>query len=270
MNFSVLISIYHKEKPEFFNRCMKSIWNEQLVKPSQIVLVKDGPLTSELDKSIDSWKSQLSSVLKVIVLPTNQGLGNALNIGLKGCDHDIIARMDTDDIAIPDRFLKQLKVMEKYKVNICSSWVGEFSDNPDDIIALRKVPETHEEIITYVKRRSPINHPAVMFEKQAVIDAGGYQDMTSFEDYYLWARMIVKGAKFYNLQEVLVNMSAGYEQLERRGGVNYARSEISFQRALYRLGFTNFCEYIFNLFTRTAVRLLPKSILKLIYKLLRD
>ena len=269
MNFSVLMSIYHKEKSEYFNRAMESIWDEQSVKPDEIVLVQDGKLTDDLYIVINKWKIRLNEVLKIIPLEHNVGLGDALNEGIKHCSHELIARMDTDDISLPDRFEKQLKVFENRDVDICSSWISEFDNDEKKIVSYRKIPEKHDEIVSYSKIRNPINHPAVMYKKSTVEKAGGYKKMIWFEDYYLWDRMILDGAKFYNIQEPLVNMRAGYSQLERRAGVKYAIEEFKFLKRLKEIGFLSTSQFIKNAVIRFIARILPKSLLKSVYKKIR-
>ena len=228
--FSVLISIYYKEKPEYFDRAMLSIWDEQTIKPDEIVLVQDGKLTDELYVSINQWQDKLGDIFKTIPLETNVGLGNALNEGIKHCSHELVARMDTDDISLPDRFEKQLKVFENSNIDICSSWISEFDNDEAKIISYRKIPEKHDEIVSYSKNRNGVNHPAAMYKKAIVEKSGGYKKMMWFEDYYLWGRAIAGGAKLYNIQESLVSMRAGHEQLERRSGFKYAMSEINLQK----------------------------------------
>lgn len=268
--FSVLMSIYHKENVEYFNRAMISIWDEQTIKPTEIVLVQDGKLTDELYKGIELWKDKLKNILKIIPLKENVGLGTALNIGLQNCSYEFVARMDTDDIASKDRFEKQIKIFENSNIDICSSWVSEFASDENVIVSYRKLPEYHEEIKKYSRLRCPINHPAVMYKKSIIEKAGGYQKMMWFEDYYLWARMILSGAKFYNIQESLVNMRAGYGQLERRSGLKYAMSEYNLQKEFLRLGFINIFEFIRNVAIRFTSRIVPKKIVKRIYKFIRD
>jgi len=268
--FSVLISIYYKEKPEYFNRAMQSIWDEQTIKPNEIILVQDGKLTEELYEIIDKWKNKLGEILKIIPLEENVGLGNALNEGMKHCSYELTARMDTDDIALPNRFEKQLKVFENSDIDICSSWVGEFDRDEKNIISYRKVPEKHYEIISFAKMRSPINHPAVMYKKVVVEKVGGYKKLRWLQDYHLWARMILNGAKFYNIQEPLVNMRAGYSQLERRSGLKYAIYEMKVLKELKDIGFLSNSQFIKSLVIRFVARVLPKSLLKNIYKKIRD
>lgn len=270
MKFSVLMSIYHKENPIWFDRAMQSIWDEQTIKPNEIVLVQDGPLNDDLYKSIDAWKIKLSDVFKTIALDENVGLGDALNIGIKECSHELIARMDTDDISLPNRFEKQLKVFENSDIDICSSWVSEFDKDKKQILSYRKLPKKHDEIVSFAKKRCPINHPAVMYKKFVVQNAGGYKRMMFFEDYFLWARMIVNAAKFHNIQEPLVHMRAGYGQLERRSGLAYAKNEINLLKEFRKIGFLTTGEYIKNLFIRVPIRLMPIGILKFAYGLLRS
>ena len=269
MKFSVLMSIYHKEKPEYFNRAMLSIWDEQTIKPDEIVLVQDGKLTDELYESIDVWKKKLGDIFKTIPLKQNVGLGDALNIGLQNCSYDIVARMDTDDVAKADRFEKQLKIFENSNIDICSSWVGEFDNDENKIISCRKLSQNHEGIVKFAKKRNPINHPAAMYKKYVVENSGGYQKMMWFEDYYLWIRMILNGVKFYNIQEPLVNMRAGYRQLERRSGFKYAKEEFKFYKEIYNIGFLNKNEFFVNIITRIPIRIMPKFIIKTIYFILR-
>ncbi|PSM51732.1 glycosyltransferase, family 2 [Campylobacter blaseri] len=267
--FSVLMSIYYKETPEFFNKAMQSIWDNQTLKPDEIILVKDGPLTAKLDEVISIWQEKIPNILKVIALKSNLGLGDALNIGLKECSFNLVARMDTDDISMPDRFKKQIEIFKEKDIDICSSWAREFDGDETNIVSYKKVPKFHKNIIKFSKSRNPLNHPATMYKKEVVKNAGGYKKMLWFEDYYLWARMIINGAKFYNIQEPLVDMRAGFSQLKRRKGLKYALYELRFQKELLEIGFINIFEFIRNVTIRFIVRILPKNMVKCIYKLLR-
>ena len=269
MKLSVLMSIYHKEKAEYLNRAMQSIWDNQTIKPSEIVLVEDGKLTDELYESIKLWREKLGDSLKSISLEQNVGLGDALNIGLQSCSYEMVARMDTDDIAHPQRFEKQLKVFTNNNIDICGSWVSEFVEDEKNIVSFRKVPQSHMEIVAFAKKRNPINHPAVMYKKSMLENAGGYKKMIWFEDYYLWIRMILNGAKFSNIQEALVNMRAGYGQLERRSGFKYAIEEYKFQKEIFSLRFISRKELVQNITIRFLSRIVPKFLVKKIYKFLR-
>ena len=270
MKFSVLMSIYHKEKVEYLNRAMKSIWDEQTIKPNEIVLVQDGKLTQELYEEIGNWKEKLKDILVIVPLEQNVGLGDALNIGMKHCIYELIARMDTDDISLPHRFEKQLEVFKNQDIDICSAWISEFDKDEKEILGHRKLPQYHDDIVRYAKVRCPINHPTVMYKKSSVEKAGGYQKMMLMEDYYLWGRMIVKGARFYNIQDVLLNMRAGDSIIQRRAGMVYAKSELRLLNEFKKIGFLTTGEYIKNLFIRVPIRLMPIGILKFAYGLLRS
>ena len=170
--YTVLLSIYQKEQPKCLKQSLDSIFN-QTIFPSEVVLVKDGPLTCELDILIEEYL-QKYPILKIISLSTNQGLGCALNEGLKYCSNNLIVRMDTDDIAMPIRAEEQLNVFEKYPdVDVVGAWVNEFIDDISNIISVRKLPEWHDEILRFAQKRNPMNHPVVMFKKSAVVAAGG-------------------------------------------------------------------------------------------------
>jgi len=198
------------------------------------------------------------------------GLGIALNEGLKHCSYDLVARMDTDDVSMPNRFEKQLEVFIKNSdIDVCSAWVGEFNIDENIITSYRKVPCKHEDIVKFAKLRSPINHPVVMYKKQSVIKAGSYIDMRYFEDYYLWARMIIGGSKFYNIQEVLLNMRANDNMIKRRKGLTYLKYELLLLKELKKIKFINNVEYLINLIIRIPVRIVPQKTTLLIYRFIR-
>lgn len=268
-DFSVLLSIYRKEKPEWFNRALHSIWDEQSLKPKEIVLVEDGPLTEELYRVIEDWKLRLGTTLKPVPLEQNRGLGIALNEGLKHCSHPLVARMDTDDIAMPERFKKQIAVFNNIDIDICGSWIDEFSGDENIVLSTRKLPEKHDDIYSFSKKRNPLNHPSVMYKKASVIEAGSYEDMLWFEDYYLWVKLLMQNKRFYNIQESLVRMRSGPEQLARRRSLAYAKKELVLLKSIRQLGHISLLRYVSSVIVRTTVRLLPEKGTKAFYKLLR-
>ena len=271
MDFSVLMSIYHKENSNYFDRAMQSVCDDQTIKPTQIVLVQDGLLTEELYMMIKKWEHRLGDVLKIITLEKNLGLGDALNIGLANCHHTLVARMDTDDIAHPDRFQIQVQYMkENLGCDIVGSSVTEFDDNPDFVISSRTVPCMHNDIVLGAQKKNPFNHPSVMYRKSAVVNAGGYKKFHGFEDYYLWVRMIQNGAHCSNISTPLVSMRAGYSMLGRRGGFDYAINEIRLQYKFLDLGFITLFQCIKNLSIRIPVRLCPNKFRALIYRIIRS
>ena len=260
--FSVLLSVYYKEQASFLRESLDSIFTQTLI-PGEVVLVKDGPLTEELNSCIEHYK-QKYPILKVITLPINQGLGKALNEGLKHCTYDIVARMDTDDIAKSDRFERQITFLNNHpEIDICSSWIEEFENTPLNILAIKKLPEHHEDIEKYAKHRCPINHPTAVFRKEAVLKVGGY---TGFpEDYCLWIKMLMNGAKFYNIQESLLYFRFSNEVIKRRGGFNYAKADIKSQYFFYRMGLFSIATLLYNIIIRVSVRLIPGKLRSYIY-----
>jgi len=269
MNFSVLMSVYKEDEADNLKKSLDSVLN-QILLPSEIILVKDGPLTKELDSLIEDY-SQKFSELKVIELEKNVGLGNALKAGLEKCSYNILARMDADDISREDRFEKQIKYLEENKeIDVIGSWISEFEGDEDNVYAHRKLPVDFDEIKVFAKKRNPLNHMTVIFKKDKVIDAGNYKDIVGFEDYYLWARMLVNKSKFYNIPEYLVNVRAGKKMIKRRGGVKYIFNELKIQKEFLKIGFINKKEFIFNVLARVFVRIMPTSVRNFLYqKILR-
>lgn len=261
--FSVLLSVYSKEQPIFLEQSLTSILNQTLI-PAEIVLVKDGPLTAELDYVIEKYQNEVP-IIKVIQLPQNQGLGKALNEGLKYCSYELVARMDTDDIAKPDRFEKQIKFLGEHpEVDVCSSWIDEFIGDTSNVVSQRKLPEWHDKLMKYAKGRCPINHPTVMYKRSKVMEVGGYQGFP--EDLYLWVKLIVNGAIFHNLQESLLYFRTSEDVYKRRGGWKYAKDDMKVQWAFYRMGFLSWENLIKNIIIRVIVRLMPNSLRTWVYK----
>ena len=263
--FSVLISVYNKENSLSLRQSLTSVFRQKLP-PTEVVLLKDGPLTEELDKVIAEYVMRYPE-LKIVSLPVNQGLGKALNEGLKHCSYDLVARMDTDDIAKPDRFEKQIRVFQEHpELDVVGAWIDEFEETTSNIISTRKLPEVHDDICQFAKKRNPENHPVIMFRKQAVLAAGGYQHFPLFEDYYLWIRMLQNGAKFYNIQESLLYFRFSPAMFKRRGGLKYVTTELRFQNQLRNLEFITSSEYLYNVFIRVITRMMPNTLRAILYK----
>lgn len=241
--YSVLMSVYSKENPAWLKLAIESI-QDQTLPTSDFVLVCDGPLTPELDGVIAEKHCQMGEILMVVRLEKNVGLGNALNEGIKHCRNELVARMDSDDIAYPDRCEKQVAIFNKYPiVSICSGTVMEFSKNPETINCKRVLPEKNKEIIEFAKKRNPFNHPCVMYKKSAVEAVGSYQHFYLLEDYYLWIRMLMAGYEGYNIQEPLLYMRAGTSMYKRRAGRRYAKTQIELFRFMWKQGFINAWQY---------------------------
>ena len=270
--FSVLMSVYIKENPKYFDRALQSITDDQILKPNQIVLVKDGPLTDELEKIIKKWSEKYKNLFKIIPLEKNMGLGEALRIGIENCSYNLIARMDTDDIAKPERFQEQIKIFKNNEVDLVGSWIDEFweIDNKIKIQKIRKVPEKDKEIKEKLKFLNSFNHPTVMYRKNEVLKAGSYSEKYHLmEDYYLWVRMAMNSCKFYNIQKSLLFFRTTPDTYKRRGGIRFIKVDILFQTELLRSGFINIFEYLRNLFVRISFRIIPWQVRELLQKLLR-
>ena len=269
MSFSILVSVYYKENLLFLRKALDSIGNQTL-SANEIVLVKDGPLTPELDKIITYYTEHSQIQYKIIELKENVGLGKALNEGVKHCSYEWVARMDSDDIAFPDRFEKQFKYLtENPDIDILGTWICEFDENSEECNKTRKVPVTNEDIRSFSKYRNPLNHMTVVFRKSAVQEVGGYLPMNGFEDYYLWMRMLMAEKQFSNIPQVLVKARTGQGMISRRQGLKYAKDELALEKAAYQLGFWSKFDLIKNLFTRVLPRLLPVFIVEKLYNLLR-
>lgn len=263
--FSVLISVYHRERGEYLTTALASVF-DQTVMPDEVVLVEDGPLTDELYAVIDDFKNRFNT-LKIVKLPQNVGLGGALNQGLSACSYDLVARMDSDDICLPDRFEVQLKAFDEHpEVSVVGGWIDEFSTDPSIIEGVRKLPENHNEIMAFARSKNPMNHPSVMFSKKEVLAAGGYQHFYLLEDYWLWLRMMNNSSQFYNVQRVLTHMRGGLAMSARRGGWKYAISEVHLQRKMYSMGMINRATLCKNIVIRFAVRMMPNKIRIFVYK----
>ncbi len=269
MKFSLLISVYHKENALFLEEALNSIENQTLP-AEEIVLVKDGVLTPVLNKAITHHSEHSKIPYKLIELKENVGLGEALNEGMKHCSYAWIARMDSDDIAISERFEKQFSYLYKHtEVDILGGWICEFDDDPAICTKERRVPSSHEDMVKFAKYRNPMNHMTVVFRKSVVEEVGGYQPMNGFEDYYLWMRMLMRGKRFANLPQVLVKARTGRDMITRRQGWKYARDELALEKAAYQIGFWSKADLVKNFFIRFLPRLLPVFIVEKLYNLLR-
>ena len=270
MNYSILMSVYHKEHPEYLKQAIESMLN-QTVKSNDFVIVCDGPLTDELYKILDFYESNPANQIHRLQLDRNHGLGVALNKGLEICKNELIARMDSDDIASSKRIERQIIEFEKNdELAICGSYLEEFNKIIGDTNVVKKVPLNYEDIKTYLKKRNPFNHMTVMFKKSVIKDCGNYEDCYLNEDYYLWAKVISKGYYAINLPEILIYMRIGNGMYQRRGGIKYIKGDIMMQSQLYNLHLISSLRCFVNLISRIFIRVIPNNLRKKIYiKILR-
>lgn len=264
--YSVLMSVYHKEKPEYLKQAIASI-QAQTLPTDDFVLVCDVPLNDALDAVIAKKQQEMGKTLNVVRLAKNGGLGNALNEGIKHCKNELVARMDSDDIAYQDRCEKQIAVFYKHsEVSICSGIVEEFTSTPDVVDAKRVPPEAHEEIVEFAKKRNPFNHPCVMYKRSVVEAVGSYQDFYLLEDYYLWLRMLMAGYQGYNIQEPLLHMRAGSDMYLRRAGWKYAKTQVKLFKFMKEQGFIGEGQYIKSCVIRSGSALAPNWLRKLMFE----
>lgn len=264
--YSVLMSVYHKEKPEYLKQAIESI-QAQTLSTNDFVLVCDGPLNEQLDSVIATKQQEMGEFLNVVRLAKNGGLGNALNEGIKHCKNELVARMDSDDIAYPDRCEKQIAVFNTHsEVSICSGIVEEFTTDPNTVDTKRVPPETNAEIVEFAKKRNPFNHPSVMYKKSAVEAVGSYQDFYLLEDYYLWLRMLMAGYQGYNIQEPLLHMRAGSDMYKRRAGWKYAKTQMRLFKFMKDSGFIGNSQYIKSCVIRSESALAPNWLRKFMFE----
>lgn len=266
-NYSVLMSVYYKEKPEYLYQSMQSIY-EQTVKTNNFVLVCDGTLPDALNKVIEEMQQKFGERLYVHRLHKNGGLGRALNIGMKDCHYELIARMDSDDISHKDRCEKEIRVFTIHpEVSIVSGTVEEFTENIHNIHSRRMVPEYQKEIMAFAKKRNPFNHPCVMYKKSAVENVGGYQDFFLLEDYFLWIRMLKDGFVGYNIQEPILWMRAGKGLYQRRGGWQYIQSQRKLFIYMKKIRFISSSRYYMQIISRVLITMMPYLLRKIVFRL---
>lgn len=272
LNFSVLISVYDKENPDFLDKSLFSIIENQTIKPDEIIIIKDGYLNPSLIRILNKYSKRHSRLIKVYGYNKNKGLGYALNYGLNKASNELIFRMDSDDIANPLRFEKQIEAFSKNSnknLAIIGSNIEEFNIKPHDLNRFRTVPFSSAEINKKKFYRNPFNHMTVAFLKSAVLECGGYRTMDGYEDWYLWMRVLRK-YNGYNLSEALVNARIGNGMINRRQGFIFFKNELKFQKTLLSDKLITYSDFLINIFFRAIPRLLPKKILNLVYvKILR-
>ncbi len=265
MNYSILMSVYAKENDKYFEAAIDSML-KQTVSTNDFVIVCDGPLNESLDKVIEKYEKSHPGLFNVVRLEHNQGLAKALNEGLKECKNEIIVRMDSDDFSKPDRVEKQIAAMEENGADIVGTNIMEFDGELTNITHARDLPETDEEIRVFAKKRSPFNHPSVMYKKSKVELVGGYGEFDYFEDYHLWISLLQNGCKGYNVQEHLLLMRAGDDLYQRRGGKEYCKSIYKFKKYMLDVGYISRTSFLTQTTGRTLVSIMPNKIRETVYK----
>lgn len=262
MKYSVFICVCKYDDPSSFLRAYESIVH-QTVPPNEIVICAD-----RVKKPMLEYVKPLEKSCRVIYTDSNDDHAHVRQMALDACTNELVAVMDADDVAFPDRFEKTLKYFEKDAADVVGGTVREFSKETTELKGCRKVPLTDSDIKEYMKKRCPFNHMTVMYKKSAVMKSGGYLSMYCNEDYYLWIRMAQDGARFANMEDVLCYAGVSTSSYERRGGKRFFESEKAIQQYMYSNGMISKNRYRFNLFARYIVqRLMPPAIRKRFYNI---
>jgi glycosyltransferase involved in cell wall biosynthesis len=265
MNLSVLMSIYSATKASDLDRCLNSL-SRQTLPATEVVIVRDGPIPRTAEQCIQSYESHLP--FRHLYFSNNRGLGPALHDGLEACSYELIARVDSDDSSIPERFRKQAEFLNRESdVSLVGGWMKEcYPVGKVTVSVTRRCPIGHDSIRRAAKRRNPINHPTVMFRKTHVLACNSYESCPMFEDYYLWAKMLEHGYLLSNLPEVLVETEIDSDYFRRRGGVPYVKNELHLIRKLMHINFLSPMEAGIFFLPRLPMRLTPASIRQYLYR----
>lgn len=268
IKYSVLMSVYNKESVDSLRESMDSVFNQTII-CNEFVLIEDGPLTDELDSLIEKYKKKYNSILKIVKLEKNVGLGLALNRGITECRNELIARFDSDDISVKDRCEKQLReFVNNPNLDLIGSNHIEFVDSikNKESYTYKNLPCSNEEIKKYARKRNPFSHSAVMYKKSKVLEAGNYRSYYYVEDYDLWVRMIKNNCICQNINEYLSYVKVSEDLYKRRGGIKYLKSLMKFKNEQLKTGFYSFGDYIKSSFAHVVVCLMPGSLRQLVYK----
>lgn len=258
--YSVLMSVYKNDKPEWVEIAINSML-KQTIKPDEIVLIIDGEIPEDLREKVEYLK-KTNKVLKVFENEKNLGLGLTMQRGILLCSNELVARMDSDDYSLPDRIEKELKLMQENDLDMVGAQTAEFVDNVDNVVSIHNVPIGEKEILKYSKQRNPICHSSVLFKKSKVIESGNYQDMKLCEDYFLWIRMLQHGCKIDNHPEVLFKMRVSRDLYARRGGYKYYKSQKQLFKYMKKTHFIGAFTYLKILFVRFVVQVMMPNKLR--------
>ncbi len=263
--FSLLLPVWAGDRADFVTAAFRSSVHEQTRRPDHVVIVRDGPVPAELAAALAELAAHSPVPTDVLELPVNGGLGPALDAGLAACRHDIVARMDADDLSLPHRFAVQLPIIES-GIDLVGSGLLEFGDDPDDLVGTRTPPTDPADIAARARFADPFNHPTVVYRRDLVRAVGGYSDFALMEDYLLWAKLLVAGARVANVAEPLVKYRVGAGAYARRGGWGQLRAELAVQRRFRQLGFTTRGQFVRNVVLRGGYRLVPERFRRMAYR----
>ncbi|WP_423997261.1 glycosyltransferase [Maribacter sp. IgM3_T14_3] len=263
-SLSVIMSVYHKEKPEYLELAMNSIWTVQNLKPTQIILIEDGELTDELYSVIEKWKNVLNQTLVIFKNKINIGLTKSLNIGIDNATGRYIARMDSDDVSVSGRFIKQIEYLEK---NSEYSVVGSLAQEIDELgnyTNIRTYPFTDEEVRDYICKACPLQHAGVMMKRE-IFDSGirYNEDYRLTQDLALWFTILNAGYKIGNIPECLIQFRITENSFVSRDKTKGLHEFKIYMKGIGKLkGIT--WRYVYPL-SRLVMRYMPPKLIKGIY-----
>lgn len=263
--FALLLPVHAGDIADYVRLAFRSAVDEQTLRPDQVVLVQDGPVPAPVADCIAELRATSPVPVTFVQLEHNLGLGPALDAGLAASEHDVVARMDSDDISMPHRFAVQLPLISA-GADIVGAGLLEIGADVTDVVGRRTPPSDPDDIVRYAHIHDPFNHPTVVYRRGAVLAAGGYGDLPLMEDYWLFARMLAGGARPANVPEPLVYYRVGAGAYQRRGGRSLLRSELALQRRLLADGFTTRGQYVRNVVVRGGYRLLPWWVRRAVYR----
>lgn len=265
-NYSVLMSVYYKEKPEWLRQAIESMLNQTIV-TNDFVIVCDGILTDELYSILDYFDEENPGLFQILKREKNYGLGPSLAYGIEFCKNELIARMDSDDICKENRCEIQLKYFqENPNLDMVGCWENEFEEDNNNPIAVHMVPSGIENVSKFMRRRCAVLHPTVIYKKSAVIKSGNYHDVRLFEDYDLFMRMIVEcKCNADNVPEALYDLRVNDNFYKRRGGFKYMKTIVKFKKEQRKKGYMSFKDYIISCWTQRIVCLMPNKMRKWFY-----
>jgi glycosyltransferase involved in cell wall biosynthesis len=265
VKLSVLMSVYDKETPAHLRECLDSL-AIQTLPADEVVIVEDGPLGEQLRTTIADYKRILPVV--VLALPTHLGLGAALRVGVEACTGEYVARMDSDDVCVKERFQRQVEFLDRNPmVDVVGSTIEEFQNDCAQPQSIRRLPVEGLALLRFAKFRTPMNHVTVVFRKASVIAAGNYENLPHHQDYRLWAKMLMLGYRLHNMSDILVHVRCGNGMQRRRGGFMYLKMDIQIQLFLHKLGLVSASGCLRNIVARGSIRLAPRAVRSLCYRL---
>lgn len=260
------MSVYHSEKAEYLNRSLQSVWDDQSLKPNQIVLIEDGPLGTELHKVIDEWKERLQDVFCIVTNEKNIGLTKSLNKGIQYITSELIARADSDDISMPTRFALQEKFLAEHPdVDILGGAMQEFNEE-NDCLNVRRYPSTHEQARKYIMKASPLAHPSVMMRKKIFDEGLRYnEEYRTSQDVALWFDALNAGYHIANLDDIILHFRQNSSVFKRRGRAKAWNEFKIYIKGIYRKKGLFTFYYVYPL-SRLLFRLMPARLIELVYK----